>query len=214
MLRALVVALLAANLLFFGWTQGWFTNWIDLPLEPEREPQRLSAQLHPDQIQLVKPGSLIAPPPVCLEAGPFADAEFPAVDQAVRNLLPKGGWAVLRQEKPGTWLVYMGRYLKPEVMERKADELRRRNVGYTEVQEPTTLVPGLSLGRFNRIEDAREAVRRLESQRIHTARIVTLAPPTVWNTIRIPAADASVREAVQGLGPPLRGKAFAPCSKN
>ncbi|PXW99514.1 hypothetical protein C7444_101344 [Sphaerotilus hippei] len=211
MLRGLVLLLVAANLLFFGWTQGWLRSVIDLSPEADREPQRIAQQVQPDLIRPVAPGSLVAPPPICLEAGPFTPAEFSSADNAVRALLPQGGWAVTRLEKPGVWLVYMGRYAKPEAMQRRIEDLKKRNIGYTEVEEPATLVPGLSLGRFNGIEEAREAVRRLESQRLRSARIVTLTPPTVWHTIRVPAADVSVQESLKGIGAPLHGKRFQPC---
>lgn len=56
MLRSLVLALLIVNLGFFAWTHGWLRAWVGLPPEGQREPQRLSAQLHPEQIEVLQPG--------------------------------------------------------------------------------------------------------------------------------------------------------------
>jgi hypothetical protein len=56
MLRSLVLALLIVNLGFFGWTHGWLRAWVGLPAEGQREPQRLSAQLHPEQIKVLQAG--------------------------------------------------------------------------------------------------------------------------------------------------------------
>ena len=56
MLRSLVLALLIVNLGFFAWTHGWLRDWVGLPPDGQREPQRLSAQLHADQIDVLQPG--------------------------------------------------------------------------------------------------------------------------------------------------------------
>ena len=56
MLRSLVLALLIVNLGFFAWTQGWLKAWAGSPSEGQREPQRLSAQLHAEQIEVLQPG--------------------------------------------------------------------------------------------------------------------------------------------------------------
>ena len=56
MLRSLVLALLIVNLGFFAWTHGWLNTWVGLPPEGQREPQRLSAQLHAEQIEVIQPG--------------------------------------------------------------------------------------------------------------------------------------------------------------
>lgn len=56
MLRSLVLALLIVNLGFFAWTHGWLRAWVGLPPEGQREPQRLSAQLRAEQIEVLQPG--------------------------------------------------------------------------------------------------------------------------------------------------------------
>jgi len=59
MLRSLVLALLIVNLGFFAWTHGWLRAWVGLPPEGQREPQRLSAQLHAEQIEVLQPGEMV-----------------------------------------------------------------------------------------------------------------------------------------------------------
>ena len=56
MLRSLVLALLIVNLGFFAWTQGWLRAWMGLPPDAQREPQRLSAQLNTEAIEVIQPG--------------------------------------------------------------------------------------------------------------------------------------------------------------
>lgn len=58
MLRSLVLALLIVNLGFFAWAHGWLKAWAGMPAEGQREPQRLSAQLHAEQIEVLQPGDI------------------------------------------------------------------------------------------------------------------------------------------------------------
>jgi len=58
MLRSLVLALLIVNFGFFAWAHGWLRSWIDVQPGGQREPQRLTAQLHAEQIEVLEPGEL------------------------------------------------------------------------------------------------------------------------------------------------------------
>jgi hypothetical protein len=82
MLRALVIALLAANLAFYAWTQGWLSGVLGLPPEGDREPQRLAAQIDPNALQIgpAAPAASRAAPvePAASEAAPPAPADTPA----------------------------------------------------------------------------------------------------------------------------------------
>ncbi|OGA98748.1 MAG: hypothetical protein A3E79_05760 [Burkholderiales bacterium RIFCSPHIGHO2_12_FULL_61_11] len=55
MLRALVLALLLANLGYFAWTQGLLAAYGFAPAS-QSEPQRLSQQIRPEAMQLLTPG--------------------------------------------------------------------------------------------------------------------------------------------------------------
>jgi hypothetical protein len=100
MLRALVVLLLLANVLFFGWARGWFAPGWPPPRHGEREPERLAAQVRPELITVLPAAAASeavqaarAAAEVCLEAGPF-DAEGLAAAEgalALAGLLP-GSW--------------------------------------------------------------------------------------------------------------------------
>ena len=61
MLRALLAALVLANLLFFAWSQGWLARAIGSTPYSEREPQRLGAQVRPETIKVLPPGAASAP---------------------------------------------------------------------------------------------------------------------------------------------------------
>lgn len=53
MLRALLLALLVANALFFGWAQGWFGAAWPPPGHSQREPDRLAQQVRPERFVLL-----------------------------------------------------------------------------------------------------------------------------------------------------------------
>jgi len=77
-LRALLALLLLANGLFLAWTQGWLAPTLPPPHAGEREPQRLAAQINPEQVRVLTPqaasDAIRAAQDAqrrCLEAGPF-----------------------------------------------------------------------------------------------------------------------------------------------
>lgn len=104
MLRAVVVLLLLANLLFFGWARGWFAPGWPPPRHGEREPERLAAQLRPELITVLPPQAASAAvsaareaaraaTEVCLEGGPFDAIGVAAAEAALADAgLPAGSW--------------------------------------------------------------------------------------------------------------------------
>jgi hypothetical protein len=214
-LRVVLALLLAANALYFGWTQGWLDAVLGASPNGEREPQRLAAQVAPEALQILPPATLAkrVPPPVCLESGPFTSAELPQAEAMLRQLLPDGGWTVLSRERPGSWLVYMGRYTSKATMERRADELRRNQVAFEEVRNLPELEPGFSFGRHSSEAEAQEAVRRLQGQKVRFARVVRLEPPSTSHTLRIPKADAELQQRAAQLGEVARGRRLQACGK-
>ncbi|MGZ5797092.1 MAG: hypothetical protein ACXWJG_09300 [Caldimonas sp.] len=103
MLRAAVVVIVAANLLFFGFTRGWFDGLFGLHAHGDREPERLASQVRPTSIVLLPMTSASGAggPGLCLEAGPIAAADVAAAEAALKAALPAGGWTDLRSETPG-----------------------------------------------------------------------------------------------------------------
>ena len=61
MLRALVVLLLAANLLFFAFDRGWLDGFAGVAARSEREPQRMTQQQTPDAVALLAPQAALVP---------------------------------------------------------------------------------------------------------------------------------------------------------
>ena len=60
MLKWLVLALLAANLAFFGWTQGWLDDVVGVRAIGDRDPGRLARQVRPESVVILTPEAVAA----------------------------------------------------------------------------------------------------------------------------------------------------------
>jgi hypothetical protein len=215
MLRGLVFLLLLANLAIFGWSEGWLIGIVGSPPDGDREPRRLAAQVNADAVKVINPATLVRlqSQTACLEAGPFSSAELVQIDTLARSSLPEGSWSLLTRERPGSWLIYMGRFPNHEVLLRKADELKRLNVAFEELRGPAELLPGLALGRFGRVEEAQDSLRRLTERRVRSAKVLQLVAPSVSHHLRMAKADAALQASAASLRDQLLGKPFVACDK-
>lgn len=226
MLRALIVALLVANLAFFAWTQGWLDSVVGVRSIGDREPERLQRQVRPELIRILPAnassaanfasGAAAESSPAalaCFEAGPFTDAEISVAQAAAQVALPAGSWVAVQTERTATWIVYMGRYADREALVKKEDELKRRKAAYDEISAPPTLAPGLSLGRFDQRAAAVTALEQFTQQGIRTARVVELVPAASRHMLRVEKADTALAAQLLALRRDSLGKGFAPCAK-
>ncbi len=219
MLRALVVALLLANLAFFAWTQGWLDSMVGVRAIGDREPERLERQVQPERVRILPPGSAAAVVPTalpvalaCLEAGPFSDAELPAAQAAMRASWPAGGWLSVKADKPGSWIVYMGPFADREALSRKEDEIKRRNLAYEELHDGPPFPAGLSLGRFDDRTRADAALEQFNQLGVRTARVVELRPASRSHWLRVERADAAQAARLTALRIDALGRSFGACA--
>jgi hypothetical protein len=102
MLRLLVVLLLLANAVWWGWSKGWLpAGLLPLPLEDgQREPQRLQAQVRPEAVQVLPSAEarrLAAA--ACLQAGPYDTAAAGAAEAVLLAAgMPASAWQRLPVE--------------------------------------------------------------------------------------------------------------------
>lgn len=208
MLRALVIALLLANL---AW---WAAQWPPLagPLglgSTEREPQRLARQQDAERIRLLPAGGAAAASAVaagasaapaqatCLEAGPLDDAGFGAARSALQQAgVGSEAWVEIRRELPGSFGIYMGRFADAEQARRKAEELQRLSVPH-ELLATGALAPGLLLGRYTDATQAQAGLTRLQNRGVRTARLQTLQAPAVEHRLKLERLDDAARARLQ-----------------
>ncbi len=226
-LRVLALLLLAANLGFFAWTQGWLDGVVGVRAHGAREPDRLAREFQPQRVRILPPdeaaAAMAASAPVpaaamsCLEAGPYTPAEARAAEALLQPALPAGSWARRSVEQPGSWIVYLGRFTAADALQKKIEELRRLPAPFEELQSPPELAPGLSLGRFDSRAAADKALEQLSQRGVRTARVVALTEPTTMTMVRVERADPALALEVAALGGDVKGqplgKAFGPCAK-
>jgi len=225
MLRWAVLLLLVANLGFYAWTQGWLDSVPGLNSQGDREPERLKRQQHPDAVKLLSPkaasaalaatASASAPEgqAACLEAGPFDETGRAAAEKALTQAgIASSHWSTVSLDKPGTWLVYMGKYPSPDVLQKKEDELRRIRVAFEEAPHTPELQFGLVLGRYDDKAAADTALNQAAQRGVRTARVVTLTPPSRLHLLRAEHADAALQSQLQGLKVPALGAGFRACT--
>lgn len=82
MLRGLLLALLLANLVFFVWSQGGLGKADGGAPGGEREPERLSRQVNPEALQLLRPTAAAPAPEVSASAVTAAEPAASGIDAA------------------------------------------------------------------------------------------------------------------------------------
>lgn len=233
LIRTAALTLLAANALYFGWSQGLLAP-LGLGPASSSEPQRLEQQIRPEALRVTPsaapaeaaPGPsapaaptspstpatpVAAPTPStatsCLQAGPFDPAQGEALRQALRGAsLPDGSWTLESTAVPSRWIVYMGKFTEADALEKKRAELRALRVETAPITQPS-LAPGLSLGVFSSNAGAQEHLAQLTRRGVRTARVVPEQTDNTATQLRLPAADDGLRAQVQ----PLISKPLTPC---
>jgi hypothetical protein len=108
-LRLLLAALIAANLIYFEYNLGAFDGVLGLPShDSNREPERLTAQIRPESVRVLPMSAASAPTPAqaqaqaagsCYETPTFTAADAIAVETALAGNLPAGTWSDSRGER-------------------------------------------------------------------------------------------------------------------
>jgi hypothetical protein len=96
-LRALLLLLILANALWWGWSHGWLPAGL-LPWprdDVQREPERLARQVHPERVQVLPPLAAGQQQRLtsCWQAGPLDEAQAAAAELELANAgLPSSAW--------------------------------------------------------------------------------------------------------------------------
>ncbi|MDO8771549.1 MAG: SPOR domain-containing protein [Burkholderiaceae bacterium] len=234
MLRLFVLLLILANGAYFAWSHDLLSSW-GLGVVPQSEPQRLTQQIEPERIRIIKnnnvpipvgiavttpatpatpappsASSAAAAPAMCLQAGMFNDKQAALLRQALAASLPAGTWRLDAVALPARWIVYMGKYPDNNARDLKKSQLIKINVPF-EVLTEATLEPGLSLGSHDSQEAASQALNRLLKQGVRTARVLQEQPGQTGFQLVLPAMDGSAGTKLTALRSQLAGKPLQPC---
>jgi hypothetical protein len=211
MLRGLLFLLLVANALFFAWSRGWLGGGVDA----EREPDRIARQVTPDAVRVLNPAAaaaVLASTPACVEAGPFRAAEVQTAEQVLAARLPAGSWSRVIVERPGRWVVYVGRFPNREALERRRAELAALQIQADELRGLPEHEPGLTLGSHDSPAAAEAALEQITQRGVRGARVLTLAASGTDVLLRIERGSAELRSQALALQLPALGAGFSACA--
>ena len=198
-MRTIIVLLLLANLSLFG--------YIKLDQVGGGEGVRLTQQVLPDKIRLLSPREVAALGPskvaaladVCVEWGPFSDADR---TRAMNDLTPLALGTLLsqrRQDVSGAFGVMADGFVNRSAAERRATELRARDIGEVTVQDLGKGQFGLLFGVFHS-EDAAKARIALLGVLRHRQRAHRAAPADAVADVHRRARSAGA-DRFQAQGP-------------
>jgi hypothetical protein len=218
MLRLAVLVLVLANAAYFAWAQGYLAAWGAAPAQ-QSEPHRLDQQLKPEAIRILPPDEArrvetVAAAPAgraaeCLQAGPLEDAQAATLRQTLEGW-PAGSWSLEPATEPARWIVYMGKYLTADNVNKKKAELRQLGVSFEPLGNPA-LEPGLSLGGFPTQAAAEAQLEALAQRSVRTAKVVQERPETKGQLLKLPVVDESLRARLDELKPGLNGRPLRVC---
>lgn len=224
MLRAFILLLVLVNVGLLLLRQGQFG---DVPGtgEAEREPARVARQVNPNLVTVVPARQASAvlqaeaasaaaardPALHCAQAGPFTDPELLLAEASLRAAgFTEAQWHRVTQEDSGSYMIYMGPYGEPGLLERKEAELQRRRVSAQRIPGNDPLGPGLDLGRYTLQAEAEADLMRLNGRGVRTARVQVLRQPQFVTLLQVPRADDAQLRLLAGSKLP-NGTAFVAC---
>ncbi len=222
MLRLLVLVLLLLNGAYFAWGQGWLLVYGWGPT-PQREPQRLARQIHPEAITLLtaheatkalqaEQAKAVPKKMLCLLSPVLTDTQV----QAVRAVLqpptwPAQSWMLEAASQTARWLVYMGKYTNPSDLDKKRTQLTDMKVAFESLTN-TPLAPGLSLGVFDTETQANTALAALVQRGVRSARVLQQRPALQGLQLRLPAVDDALLVQLPAVRATWGGQALGACS--
>jgi hypothetical protein len=226
MLRAVVALLLLANLAFFAWTRGGLAPGFPAPRHGQHEPERFTAQLHPEAVVVMPPGAASAAVVAsrtaaarCMEAGPLGENDIVAAEALLATALtpaswPAGSWLREAASPPPLWLVYAGRLPDAAARRTREAELRRLGLEFELLQAPAELAPGLVLGRHGTRAEAEAALAVLAgaSAPLKGARVVGLPAPPLQAWLRVQRATADQQARLAAMPAEAFAGGFKPCA--
>lgn len=216
MLRLAVLVLLLANAAYFAWSQHLLASWGIAPTQ-QSEPQRLEQQIRPQAVRILSADEArrieVAAPAVkaleCLQAGPLDDGQAAALKQALEPW-PAGAWSLEPVVEPPRWIVYMGKYLTADNVNRKKAELRQLGISFEPLSDPA-LEPGLSLGGHASEAEATRQLEALAERGVRTAKVVQERAEVRGQLLRLPAVDEALRARLDELKASLGPRSLRAC---
>lgn len=153
-MRTVLVLLLLANLTLFAYTRLDVGGGEGVRLAQQVQPDKIKL-LTPQQVAALGPAKAAALPDVCVEWGPFGEADRA---RALAELEPLGIGRLVSQrrvEVPGTWTATAALFATRAGADRRATELRQQDIRDVSVVEAPRGQYAVNVGTFRTEEAAR-----------------------------------------------------------
>ena len=203
-MRAVFLALVAANLLLFAWSRYFSADETaadGVVLRPS----------DPEKLKIVPPAGAAAAG--CLEWGGFTAAEYSRAEKALEPLAlgPRIGQRRLEEAAAGWWVFIPAQGGRPGAF-RQAAELKAMGIGdYFIMGEETDVPWALSLGVFRSERAALARLAALRELGLRTALVGQrdTVVPRIWLQVKgiDPALEARLRDTARQL----EGSELRPC---
>lgn len=215
MLRGLLLALLLANLVFFVWSQGGLGDGDGSPARGEREPERLSRQVNPESVQLLRLPVAASATAMSASSATAAEATASGIDAASAP----GSSASEAASAPASVEADASVTLP-------APAVSVASAGSAVVLTPTPPLPPpppgtrcLEAGPFNGVElasaetalAANAKTRRIARRWVQITADAASAPSAPQHQLRVDATPAEVA-VLEALPASLVGRSFTPCA--
>lgn len=224
-MRALLILLILANLLFFGLKQGWFG-----PMLPQTaEPQRLQNQISPATVKVLTEAEMttaskaysaksaaatvISAAPqanICLEWGGFSGPDVQKAATLLGTLDLAGKLTRKTREEKATHMVLMGPFVERPETERKAAEVRRLGVTDVAVIE-NAQGRFVSLGVFTSQQGAQARLAEVRGKGVNTARVSERETALTREVFQVRDVDAALDGKLRALSGQMNGAAWVAC---
>ena len=201
-MRTVLILLLLANLTLFAYT------WLDGGAGGEAV--RLTEQVQPDKIKLLTPQEVAALGPakvaaladVCVEWGPFADADRA---RAIADLEPLAVSKLISQKRidaVGVWSAMLAPFANRPAADRRAVEVRSQGVRDVSVVDAGGGRFTVAIGMFRTEDAARVHAAELTRQGVIGTATATVRPqPVPLTTIVVRDPPANVVARIRELQP-------------
>lgn len=206
-IRLFFFLLVFANLLFFAWAQGYFGASDD-----GHEPQRLTQQLHPGKLRIVREGQepvVKKEAAVCRVVNGLTTAEAEALKTAVEATGSEASVSPLAE--PALHLVLIADLANKAAADKKAAELSRFGV-----QEQTTVAleggrHEIILGRFDNEAGAAAFLQGLTKRGIKSARIDRREQAALKARVETRGSESNLQQQLPKLIAPYADAAIGEC---
>jgi hypothetical protein len=200
--RAVFLALVAANLLFFAWAHYF-------PADETTADGAVLRRSDPDKLKIVPPAPAGT---ACFEWGSFTAAEYPRAEKALEPLALGSRIGQRRLEETAAWWVFIPSQGSRASAFRQAAELKALGVNDFFVMGEETDIPwSLSLGVYRSERAARARLAALRELGVRSAAVGQrdTVVPRMW--LQVKGIDPALEARLKDIARQIEGSELRPC---